>query len=927
MTALDVLRYSPRMCAIIVAPIVLGCVQLSAKETSATTTNQQADEDAIVLSPFVVNADKDVGYTAASSLAGGRTDMALKDISAAVSVMTREFIDDVAATNYQQISEWGVNSQPGTSALANNTLSYTVQIRGPNGSFPSRNYFLWYVNSDSYATERYEYARGPNGVLFGDGNIGGLVTIFTKQPRFDKAAYSVNLRTDTWGGFSERVDINVPASDRMAVRLNLLDVHDQFWRDRSPFRNRGAHLGIAFKLTKKLVFRAEGEVGRGQRAQTLMNYFDGSSYWNGTTINTGAATPITSGTGIGRLSSSDYILYVPSMPQAGVSDWSKQYKTQGTGFAMLPESRSDIVNAPALSSRNYNLQPGNCWQRLDHYNYNFFLERPFGENLFLQLAYSHLSNETTETNTGTSYSNYFIDVNKNLPNGLANPNFLKPYTDGGMDRGLNSNRVDDFRAFLAYKVQNSWAKVSVNAIVGSRMDRFNYLTESVYRTNGTNQNVRATVNQFRLRYYWEDAGKYSNTDEAPVFPGSGYIFGYVPTSIINQRKWIDYSQLATTASFFKGRVTILGGMRRDVFHMTQQTSITNATTGLPAMGATIIPEGSVNPVAVVGAKLRQEFNPISRNAGVVCFPLYWLGFYANYSETFGTPGSGASLLDGSAPGVSRSKGQDYGIKIVFSSKLDMRLNYYKSIQDDMLVGNINTAETDRLWTNIGRSEMAKISWRDTQSLDLNGYEFELTANPTRSLRLTYNIAFPECANVDSYPRFRAYVAKYMPAWQAGASDPNNSQASQIKADINTIKTALDNLVTGATTNNTVKYTSNVYATYSFRKGFLKNYAFGLGANIRGRNKVGYTSASPYEYLYADSYYLLSGHVAYERRFGKVLARFQVNVTNLLNNNDLITTAYSDYRVGGSSANPAVRLPSTFRYLDPRKLTFSTTFSF
>lgn len=909
-------------------PTTKDATTTAAKKDATTAAKKDDSDDAeIVLSPFEIRADRDVGYTAGSSLAGGRTDMPLKDIAAAVSVITREFIDDVGATNYQQMADWGVNSQPGYSALATNQFSYTVYTRGPYGSFPSRNYFLWYVNSDSYATERYEYARGPNGVLFGDGNIGGMVTIFTKQPRFNKPAYSLNVRGDTWGGYSVRADLNQPVNDRFAMRLNLLSVHDEYWRDRTPFRNRGVHLGTAYKLTNDLTFRAEGEIGRGRTARALSYYVDAASYWNGTTVNTGSATPSTSGTGIGRVSSSSYMVYAPGISQSSVSDWSTQYKTQGSGLAMFPRARSEMVNFPITPYRKFNLAPGNTWSELDFYNYNFYLEKRFTNDLFLQLATSHLSNRTTDQNSNNNYNTYVVDVNQYLPNGQPNPKYLKAYTESDLSRGTSDNRVDDFRALLAYRFHNKWVNANINGIIGSRMDRFNLYSETVYRTNGTSQNVRAAANTFRVRYYWEEAGKYNSPDEAPSFPGSGYTFGYIPTSITNQRKWIDYDQIASTFQFFNGRLTLLGGIRRDGFHMTQQNNITNATTGLPEMGATIIPAGAKNPTAVVGAKLRQNYDPISRNGGVVLFPLRWFGVYANYSETFSTPSSGAALLDGSAPPVSRSKGQDYGIKIVVDSRLDLRLNYYQSRQEDNLVSNINTTETDRIWNNIGRSDMAGLSWRDTQTLRLQGYEFEVTANPVRSLRLTYNLAFPKVTNVDSYPRFKAYVAQYLPTWQAGANDPTNTNANQIKTDISTVQTAIANLVTGATTNNTTKYTSNVYATYTVPSGLLKNVGFGLGANVRGKTKVGNTAASAYEYLYMDSYYVVASHVSYERRFGNIRAKFQINVSNLLNNDKLLTTAYADYRVGGLSSNPAVRLPSTFRYIDPRKITFTTNFSF
>src|SRR5688572_21337894 len=58
------------------------------------STRPESDASApIALSPFEVSTSKDVGFVAASSLAGGRLAGELRDTPAAYSVLTREFID------------------------------------------------------------------------------------------------------------------------------------------------------------------------------------------------------------------------------------------------------------------------------------------------------------------------------------------------------------------------------------------------------------------------------------------------------------------------------------------------------------------------------------------------------------------------------------------------------------------------------------------------------------------------------------------------------------------------------------------------------------------------------------------------------------------------------------------------------------------
>src|ERR1043166_7732620 len=59
------------------------------------STAASSPESPVVLSPFTVNTEKDVGFVATSALAGGRLATPLKDTPVAYSVLTKEFLDAV----------------------------------------------------------------------------------------------------------------------------------------------------------------------------------------------------------------------------------------------------------------------------------------------------------------------------------------------------------------------------------------------------------------------------------------------------------------------------------------------------------------------------------------------------------------------------------------------------------------------------------------------------------------------------------------------------------------------------------------------------------------------------------------------------------------------------------------------------------------
>ena len=184
---------------------------------SAPAGNQvKVENNAVLLSPFEVRTDGDAGYIAASALAGGRTDTPLKLTSAAISVMTGQFLEDIGSTNFRTAGEWSLNNVPQLDVNTGVAGGFTINYRNMGATFASRNYFLWYVESDSYNTERYEFARGPNGVLFGDGGPGGISTTWTKRPRFDRAANAVNFRLDSYAGWRGSVDFNRPLTKNFA---------------------------------------------------------------------------------------------------------------------------------------------------------------------------------------------------------------------------------------------------------------------------------------------------------------------------------------------------------------------------------------------------------------------------------------------------------------------------------------------------------------------------------------------------------------------------------------------------------------------------------------------------------------------------------------------------------------------------------------
>ena len=95
-------------------------------------------EDAVQLTPFTVNTDRDTGFAAASALAGGRLATDLRDTPAAYSVINREFIEALNLTDLMDAQNWSpgatFQSDIGTFNFTTFTVRYTSRGVGANSS-------------------------------------------------------------------------------------------------------------------------------------------------------------------------------------------------------------------------------------------------------------------------------------------------------------------------------------------------------------------------------------------------------------------------------------------------------------------------------------------------------------------------------------------------------------------------------------------------------------------------------------------------------------------------------------------------------------------------------------------------------------------------------------------------------------------------
>ena len=168
------LKYFSRATMMVVCALSLAQTATSTRaQANVSPTLPKPTEETLVLSPFEVNATADTGYMASSTLAGSRLNSSLLTTPSAISVFTKDLLNDIAAGDVMDATLYALNAtpmlqnSPSANFEANIFSNNAVQFRGFGGGGQARNYFPWPTNSDSYNVERLDFSRGPNSILFG----------------------------------------------------------------------------------------------------------------------------------------------------------------------------------------------------------------------------------------------------------------------------------------------------------------------------------------------------------------------------------------------------------------------------------------------------------------------------------------------------------------------------------------------------------------------------------------------------------------------------------------------------------------------------------------------------------------------------------------------------------------------------------------
>ena len=279
--AAETRRRVPRRAMAGLLGLLLGSPGLAQTVLPAPGSEAKKD-DPIELSPFVITSTQDTGYQATTTLAGTRLNTNLKDVGAAVSVYTAEFLADIHVTRLEDILTYTASTEGGgqngnfagfvgeNSAEVRDDPSSVNRVRALAQATRTRDFFASDIPSDGYSFETVTISRGPNAILAGVGSAGGVIDAALRKATF-KDNYRFVSRFSSYDSHREEAHLNqVIVPQRLALRLDLLNDDTKFRQKPAYAKDQRLYAALTYRVLDpqrgsflgRGSFRANFETGR-----------------------------------------------------------------------------------------------------------------------------------------------------------------------------------------------------------------------------------------------------------------------------------------------------------------------------------------------------------------------------------------------------------------------------------------------------------------------------------------------------------------------------------------------------------------------------------------------------------------------------------------------------------------------------------------
>lgn len=985
-------RFTPAVLAVFICTGVLARAQVAPSlpaPANPPALKPAVTDEILELSPFQVNSTKDRGYSATSTLMGSRTNTDLKDIANPLDIFTKELIDDLAVTDIQGLTEFasGVSANSGGTfngdGQEREIWSYNQMVirgfkvsRSATRNFVDMNGVTYF---DAYDSERVEFSKGPNSILFGAGEAGGTVNYSTKVPKLHRNSGSVQLRTDDNGSLRGSLDVNqVLRPNVLGVRFNALKQNLAFERGPSYDRAEAMHLTATWKPLAETTLTVGHEYNDSHRASpkgvlpqdAITPYLNAGRprvvgvSGNNVTL-AGSTTAVTAASQGMRTQNNTAGVIV--LDTNGVFRNVSGTAT-GATYNLNGEGTVDI-DADAIGYPRDRVIGGSNGFNFTRYNVSEVnLTHKVIDKLYVDLAFTYMRSATRQ---GHSVSNS-LQVD---PNDFGtNTHFGQYYVESRPFWIERDFVIRDCRATASYELdltkRSRWLG---NHRLGGMLERNDRdevwdngrLTlistpNGPINPNAYSDKLRNSGLSVVLRDYLDfSKGNYALHDFHDVLwtkgiSQGGYVADLIPRdsyAYLKKRTQQDTKMLVLQSNWWKNRLVTTVGYRDDTRKTDEAPQTFDEVTGM-CKPVTLVSGAKPNAAGAYRAEdsvftaPTKEVGGIARNYGGVFHATSWMSLTYSYSTNF-SPAAESKDMYGNFLNPSHGQGKDYGLRLnLIDNRLAFSLLRFETSEKGTAINGssynspasqlyaIEGILTDRGFISDRRITAGAFTTADTMS---KGYEATLTASPTDNWNLRFSGSQTIARLTHLAPdvkaffnQYRAYYGTLDPTLVAnGGGTPLGTQL--VNADNNiALMTARENAQNFPSS----EYVARLTAKYSFsRGGSLKGLSVGGNYRWESAPVVGYYKAvnsagSTYfdvtRPAKGDTVNTLDVFFIYQRRLTqKINSRFQLNIGNIIGDTD----PYAVRLINDRDAADFRWVATRFRPVQGRTFTLTSTLEF
>ena len=848
-----------------------AALRLSAQVAPAPSGGTASTSSEVVkLSVFEVTAQNDDEYRAANTTTGTRYNTPVKDLPMNIEVLTTSFMRDIGALDLRDALEYVSGIQLDTTAggvggTKDNPENSTLLIRGIAAA-TNKDGFRRFVPVDPITISRADIIKGPGGALYGQGGTGGVINVASVQAGNRTVAragtsfgsYGFRRAEFLWSGPvlpGGLVGFALPMSYQ-TNRSNAM------YYESTTFVMNPA---LTMKLGPQTSLLASIETRTNQR-DNIRNFF-----LNDTTL-APDGTPY--GTLIADRPGNTRILTTPSQRDFRFEgpDTYRNERTYVRTYRLDHRFSDNFQWWGGYSAEDINVRDRSFNIALRNANDASIplkirtdprflaLLRPSAGTAQPQVLDIRPNNSTNSSRTVrptwkseiyTAFNTW--SVNHRLITGIS----YGPLTSG--NNAANTNFYYGNTGNAADPATRAWEALPAEVILSRFRDPRDYT--SVKRWDA------ATINQ------------YPQGPETALGTKSSYLTSYF---------WDRNLYANLQSSFFHDRFQTIVGLfdtRNDRGGIVYDSNGNYLWNG-PA------PAGSGSTLN--GVRRPKPVRNTSPSVTAIWLPVDWVRFYANSMSSIDV-GPAYSAYDGNGvplAGATVNNGEA-GVRLdLFKSKLLLNLAAFTMTDKDRPV-SFGAAIQNLLVSPTGTLNGSGFGAFVKTSTDSKGFDLKVDYIPLRNLRFNVGVSMNDVQIKEIEP-FAA---------------PANPDPVRLQAQKNFVAAGgSSSRYLGKPSTDISKYTGSAFVRYEFNETFLKNTWVMLASKYLGQREAELISVSTangaitIDRRLVPSHYLYDLNMGYRRKIGRYNTTFQLNVSNLADDDKFYGAVWQTgrtYRISAS----------------------------